>query len=133
MSPSSDFDLQAVVADVGSFSTRIGFAGNDTPQSNIPTAIGKIQSGSSAASSSSGKSSSSSRGTPSGDSWHFDLSRFQEDMSIEHPVQDGLVQDWDAYQMLWEHAVKNYIKVDLHETPLLVAEKPYVSPADRIK
>lgn len=129
-----DFDLQAsVVADVGSFATRIGFAGNDMPQANIPTALGKIHSGSPGASSSSSKSSSSSRGTPSGDSWHFDMSRIREDMSIEHPVQDGLVQDWDAYQLLWEHAVKNYVKVELHEAPLLVAEKPYVSTADRVK
>jgi actin-related protein len=46
-------------------------------------------------------------------------------------VLDGLVQDWDALERLWERAIARNLKVDLHETPVLMAEKPYHSPKSR--
>jgi actin-related protein len=46
-------------------------------------------------------------------------------------VLDGLVQDWDALERLWEQAIHRSIKADLRETPVLMAEKPYHSPKSR--
>ena len=105
-------ELGAVVADIGSFATRIGFAGNDVPQTYMPTAVGR-----------------------KGQQSLFDgaLSTYSEGQTLSQPVREGLIVDWDEYQQLWEYAIKNNLKVDLRDTPLLVAEKPYVSSNDRIK
>lgn len=46
-------------------------------------------------------------------------------------VLDGLVQDWDGLERLWEQAMLRHLKADLRETPVLMAEKPYNSPKSR--
>jgi len=44
-------------------------------------------------------------------------------MTVELPVQDGIITDWDAYESTWNYALKNYIRADMRETPLLISEK----------
>lgn len=105
---------QAMVADVGSSAARFGFSGQAMPHVLRPSTMG-VTSGSS--------------GSPN---YHMDLALYHEKMGVEHPVRDGLICDWDAYQALWSHTA-NALKVDLRETTLLVTEKPYAPPADRIK
>jgi hypothetical protein len=56
----------------------------------------------------------------------------RDGLEVSPPVVlDGLVQDWDALERLWERAMARHIKVDLRETPVLMAEKPYHSPKSR--
>ena len=62
---------------------------------------------------------------------HFDIERFREGMAIESPMQDGLVRDWDLFEKLWDYSVSRYVKIDIRETPVLMAEKPYNSPRAR--
>jgi actin-like protein 6A len=65
--------------------------------------------------------------------YHFDLNFFREDMEIKPVMQDGLVKDWDMLERVWEHAISNHLKVDVRETPVLLAEKTYNSPSARMK
>ncbi len=64
---------------------------------------------------------------------HFDLSYVRDNMWIDNPVHDGLVKDWHLLEKLWEYSLQNFIKVDIKETPILIAEKPYNSPSSRQK
>ena len=104
-----------LVADVGSYSVRIGYAGGDLPQVYSSSAVGCRQGGKEAA------------------PYDFDLGHYRDGTSVHHPVREGLISNWDAYAALWEHAARDSLKVDLRETPMLIAEKPYVPAADRIK
>lgn len=65
--------------------------------------------------------------------YHFDIKRFQPDLSVHSPVNNGLVEDWEAYEKLWDHALSTYLKSELKGAPVLIAEKPYVSPSHRQK
>jgi len=76
-----------------------------------------------APSSSGGSSSSSSSSGSAGKSYQHDLSMPRAGMSVEHPVQDGIVCDWDAYESLWGYALRNYLRADMRETPVLLSEK----------
>ncbi|CAE7714483.1 ARP4 [Symbiodinium microadriaticum] len=109
-------DIGAIVADIGSTSTRVGFAGDDVPRAYLPSCVGV---------------------TTDEDAnsvqYHCDISYFRENMRIQHAMRDGLVSDWDALQQLWEHSVASYLKVDLKETPVLFAEKVYNSSTSRQK
>jgi len=58
---------------------------------------------------------------------------FREDMEIKPVMQDGLVKDWDMLERVWEHAITNHLKVEVRQTPVLLAEKSYNSPSARQK
>ena len=110
-------EIGAVVADIGTTNVRIGFAGADQPRAQFSTAVGKDSAPSS-----------SSRPT-----YHHDLAFFRENMSVEYPLKEGLIQDWDAYESIWNHAIKNYIRADMRETPVLLTEKAYTPSEHRMK
>ena len=54
-------------------------------------------------------------------------------MALESAIKDGLVSDWDKLEKIWDHALSVYVKADLKETPVLLAEKPYNPTALRRK
>ncbi len=115
-------ELGAIVADIGSSTARIGFAGSDLPQAYFQCAVGnKVEV----------PSSSSSKVSSSG--YEHDLSLFREGMSVQYPVKDGLISDWDAYESIWRYSLDRYTRADSRETPMIIAEKPYNPPENRLK
>ena len=52
-------------------------------------------------------------------------------MSIESSTRNGQTVDWDLLEKTWEHAMNRCMKVDIKESPVLIAEKPNTSPAAR--
>jgi actin-related protein 4 len=81
-------EVSALVLDPGYSSVRAGFAGEDTPKSIIPSYYGEAG------------------GSPTprlfGD--HV-IDRPRENMAIKNPLnKDGLVEDWDAAEALWQHS-----------------------------
>ena len=79
-----------VVADIGTCSTRIGFAGEDVPRGHFSTAVGVSVSGEGENSADSANSNSS--------NLHYDTDNYRENMQIAHPLQDGVIADWDQYE-----------------------------------
>ena len=75
--------------------------------------------------------SSSSVASGSKKSCHFDIVNFKEDLAIESPITDGQITDWDLLESIWDHALSNYLKVELKESPILLTEKPYNPPYAR--
>jgi actin-related protein len=61
----------------------------------------------------------------------FDISKYRENMSLECPLRDGQIADWELLEKIWEHAMNRYMKVDIKESPVLIAEKPQNPPAAR--
>jgi actin-related protein len=52
-------------------------------------------------------------------------------LSLENPVKNGEIVDWDLLEKTWEHAMTRYMKADIKESPVLIAEKPYNPPSSR--
>jgi len=79
-------EINALVLDPGSHSTRAGFAGEDTPKSVVPTHYGAV-----------------------GDARLFGENAIhlaRSDMDIRNPYDtDGLVEDWDTAAKLWEYTI----------------------------
>ena len=146
----------AIVADFGSSSIRIGFSGDNSPQSNIPNHVGVIATSSSSCSTSSsnGKPSvSSSSSSSSSSSFHnknissststlytrdtyldssfTSPSSHQSDMEVDACVRDGVIVDWELYEKHWDYAIANKLKCNMEECPIMLSEKPYNTSKNR--
>ncbi|KAF3400607.1 Actin-related protein 4 [Talaromyces pinophilus] len=84
-------EVSAIVLDPGYSTTRAGFAGEDTPKSVVPTYYGKYPEES--------------------DKYIFGDDIFvtpRPGVSIHNPFgRDGIVEDWDMAQRLWEYSFKS--------------------------
>lgn len=80
-------EINALILDPGSYSTRAGFAGEDVPKSVFPTSYGRL---------------------PSGDPIFGDNAIHvpRAEMEIRNPFNsEGIVEDWDTAAKLWEYAI----------------------------
>jgi len=80
-------EINALVLDAGSYSTRAGFAGEDTPKSVVPTYYGQLSSGERLFGENA-------------------VHQPRADMEIKNPYNaDGLVEDWETASKLWEYSI----------------------------
>ena len=52
-------------------------------------------------------------------------------LRLRHPIENGIVVNWDDMEMLWEHIFTEELRVPVH--PLVVTEQPFNPPANREK
>ncbi|CAI2164609.1 1702_t:CDS:10 [Funneliformis geosporum] len=124
-------EVSAIVLDVGSCWTRAGYAGEDTPKAVFPTSYGYIEKEKNsrdsdtpmedAASASESKPSKKNENNKYiiGDA---DVAAWRPNMEIKNPLVDGLIQDWDALEKIWDYAMKDRLKIDPTEHPIFVTE-----------
>ncbi|KAH9600735.1 Actin family [Trypanosoma melophagium] len=103
---------QAAIVDIGSCTTRVGFAGDDTPRLDEPTCVVK--------------------GTGEGSSLCLKKAYDCRDKETVSPVVVDGELDWDAMELLLRHLeeVLHLGSKDLH-TPLLLTEKALVPRTQR--
>lgn len=80
-------EINALVLDTGSYTTRAGFAGEDTPKSVVPSFYGSL---------------------PNGDRLFSEnaIHLPRPDMEIRNPYNsDGIVEDWETASRLWEYTI----------------------------
>ncbi len=61
------------------------------------------------------------------------LSYRREKMEMRTAFADGLISDWDVYEKLLDHALRDSLNADPSEHPILMAEPSYNTPAIREK
>ncbi len=110
-------EIGTVVADFGSATTRIGLAGEDMPKVAQVSAIGLVP---------------DETNSPNKHKYLPPLS-FRPNQDLSFPVRDGLVQDWDMIENIWDQALSKNLRISLKGRPLLLAEKPYTQPKYRQK
>lgn len=54
----------------------------------------------------------------------------RDEMEVVSPINDGLVEDWDMMQSIWDYGLKERLMVDPKEHPILLAE-PSFNPDDK--
>ena len=54
-------------------------------------------------------------------------------LHLDHPVQHGVVCDWDDLEKIWDHTFLHELCVDPMEHPVMLTEAPLTSKADREK
>lgn len=111
-------EVSALVLDVGSSSTRAGYAGEDTPKAVFSTTYGVS-------------------GNASSQKYHIgdtETSVWKSDMEMRNPMDaEGLVTDWDILEKIWAYALKTRLQVDPVEHPLLVTEPAWNTSANKEK
>lgn len=119
--------MSAIILDPGYSSTRAGFAGEDTPKSVISTFYGKYS-------------------TDAQDKHIFGDDIYvnpRPGFSIHNPIgKDGVVEDWDMAEKVWEYAVTSRLTGSKQSNPLsnglndpesseLPVEMDIVEPSDK--
>mmetsp|Transcript_36599 Transcript_36599/g.117515 ORF Transcript_36599/g.117515 Transcript_36599/m.117515 type:complete len:431 (-) Transcript_36599:296-1588(-) len=115
-------EVSAVVMDIGSSTTKSGYAGEDCPKFVVPSHVGVLGG-------EEGASSEGARrlvGTSS-------LCVRRDGMRVESALTDGIITDWDAAESLIDHAFKSCLCTSPTEHPLLMAEPSFNTPAAREK
>ncbi|KAK5132946.1 hypothetical protein LTR08_008309 [Meristemomyces frigidus] len=94
--PKDDYagdEINALVLDPGSHTTRAGFAGEDTPKSVVPTHYGLLSSGARVYGENA-------------------IHRPSGGLEIRNPYDsDGLVEDWETASRLWQYSITSRLTV----------------------
>eukprot|EP00727_Mastigamoeba_balamuthi_P013583 m51a1_g8848 putative actin-related protein 4-like (479) ;mRNA; r:478230-479977 len=135
-------EVGALVIDVGSHSTRAGYAGEDTPKAVFSSCVGVVAAEAAEMEVDAGAAPKRSRISRMrcGDAitplktWRAAAgsAKHPHDGMEIVPVLDGpAVRDWDGLERLYQHALVESLRVEPREHPLLVAEPAQASRADR--
>ena len=116
----------AVVIDTGSHYTKIGFAGDDEPQSIIRTATGTIPQ--------SQRKNQSNKPSPKCNKYLIDESLYThsqlENVEITKPYNCGTVENMEALSSIWMNTMQDKLQINenkLKETPILLTEPSFWS------
>ncbi|RCI01538.1 NuA4 histone acetyltransferase subunit [Rhizopus stolonifer] len=121
-------EVNALVLDIGTSMTRAGYAGEDTPRVMFPTSVGYID----PVQETDGDTvmAGHKRQYYIGDN---KVNMFKSQMEIKHPLQDGLVEDWDAYEAIWHATFDDMLRIRPEEHPLLCTEPAWNTKENREK
>jgi actin-related protein len=100
--------------DMGSTSTRVGFAGEEMPKAIIPTSYGLDQA----------------KNYYIGDT---QLNTWRPNVEIKNPMQNGLIHDWDAVEQIWNASFNDHLHIQPSEHPLLCTEPAWNTSENREK
>jgi len=106
-----DEEVTAVVIDNGSGMCKAGFAGDDAPRSVFSTVVGRpkvpgIMVGLDQKEVYVGDEAQQKRGV----------------LKIEHPIEHGIVSNWDDMEKVWHHTLYSELRVSPEEHPILMTE-----------
>ncbi|THV03307.1 actin-related protein Arp4p [Dendrothele bispora CBS 962.96] len=121
-------EVSALVLDIGTSSTRAGYAGDDTPKAIIPTSYGVVPSPDTDAQMGDTNQTAERRQVYLG---HSGPSLWRANMEIHNPIVDGLIQDFNPIPALIRHAFEDTMRCSPSEHPVLVTEPAWNTPANR--
>lgn len=128
-------EVNAVVVDVGSHTVKAGFAGEDTPKALFPSVLGLVPNdranGASPMDTDGATPNKRRRTSNHVYTGTSDVNYRREHMEVEGALHNGLYQDMDIVQELWEHAFKDRLVIDPKEHPILFAEPTFNTKAMR--
>lgn len=107
-------DTLAIVMDIGSSVSKVGFAGEDSPYVVFPTIVGRPRenlafvAGPGKTSGFVGNEASLKRGI----------------LNLRKPVHRGSIKQWEDIETLWTYVFESLLQVDSREHPILITEVP---------
>lgn len=106
-----DQDKPHVIIDIGSGYVKAGFAGEEGPSAVFPNVVGRpkapgIMVGSERESYFVGK----------------EAEEKRESLILRHPVENGIVEDWDDFEKVLDHTFTNELQVNPEEHNVLITE-----------
>lgn len=118
-------EVGAIVIDMGSHTTRVGYAGEDMPKADFPSYAGvieefneKTESMDTETATDIVKSSKKKRYLIDGMSQRTP----KPNMEIQPFLKDGLVDDWNLYENVLQYVLGKHLKCDASKHPILMTE-----------
>ena len=120
--------LDALVVDNGSRLLKAGFGGESAPSIIIPSVIGRVREMSDQSKYN------ATLDLGQGESFvGVDAQSRRGILMLSHPIQNGVVTNWDDMQHVWEHVFYNELRAKPEEQPILLTEAPLNPKANREK
>ncbi|KAL9260217.1 Actin-related protein [Drosera capensis] len=130
-------EVSAIVIDLGSYTCKAGYAGEDAPKAVFPSVVGSIDKMEVDDPVSDSNSTVKTFETEKGKSKRKlyvgtqSLGYRRDHMEVLSPIKDGVVTDWDIVDAIWDHAFRECLLVDPTEHPMLLAESSSNNPYQR--
>ena len=115
-------EVTAVVIDNGSGVCKAGFAGDDAPRAVYSTVVGRP------------KLPGIMVGLDQKEVYVGDEAQLKRGvLTIENPIQAGIVKNWDDMEKVWHHTLYSELRVSPEEHPILMTEAPLNPKSNREK
>jgi len=119
----TDARLPAVVIDCGTGYTKMGYAGNSSPNYIVPTAIGT-------------KPPEHGRKQAGGvEDLDFHIGDEAEERKnhydLSYPIKHGQIENWDHMERFWQHCIFKYMRCEPEEHCFCLTEPPMNAPENR--
>ncbi|EYU36848.1 hypothetical protein ABFS82_14G305900 [Erythranthe guttata] len=114
-----DINQSPLIIDNGTRMMKVGFAGDDAPKTAFPTTIGRPR---------------HPIVTGLKDVYVGDDAMYEMDvLTLTHPIERGVVNNWDDMEKIWHHVFYNELRVAPEEHSVLLTEIPLNFKANREK
>lgn len=124
-------EVGALVFDIGSYSFRAGYAGEDTPKAEIPTHVGVVEEIETAMDADAGD------GLPQSEKKYLIdtvyMKHPRKGMELVSFLKDGMIENWDIFEKVMDYAYNRSIKSESCLHPLLMSEPAWNTKAKREK
>ena len=121
---------QPIILDNGSYSLKVGIAGEDVPRHEIRSVLSDAENAPSNCSTAEEWDASAFPSTTGRDTI-VNQSDFAFASSSIRPIIAGRIVNWDAMESLWRKTFDDVLRVSVREQPLLITESPLNPNADR--
>lgn len=121
-------EVGALVFDIGSFSVRAGYAGEDCPKADFSTTVGVLVQDDAAMEIDGEKE------KKVGKSYFIDTNSLhvpRESVETMSPLKNGMIEDWDCFRSILDHTYSKHMKSDPRLHPVLMSEAPWNTRAKR--
>ncbi|KAF4078360.1 hypothetical protein AMELA_G00198270 [Ameiurus melas] len=109
-------EVGALVFDIGSFSTRAGYTGEDCPKADFPTSLGVHVEEAGPAEMAAEQ--------ENRRSFYLDTTALhvpRAEVELISPLKDGMIEDWEGFQAIMDQIYSKYIKSEPGLHPVLIA------------
>ncbi|XP_059831040.1 actin-like protein 6B isoform X6 [Hypanus sabinus] len=123
-------EVGALVFDIGSYTVRAGYAGEDCPKADFPTTVGLLNHDETSLDIDGEKD------TKSGKTYYIDTNSLhvpREGVEVISPLKNAMIEDWDCFQAILDHTYTKHIKSEPSLHPVLMSEAPWNTRAKREK
>ncbi|XP_076322900.1 actin-like protein 6B [Tachypleus tridentatus] len=118
-------EVGALVFDVGHYSFRAGYAGEDSPKAEIPSMVGVVEEQLDAMDVDTG---SQLRDITTQKKYMIDTTSIhvaRKGMEMTSFLKDGMIEDWDIFEKMMDYVFTRHIRSAPHEHPVLMSEAPW--------
>ncbi|NXC92182.1 ACL6B protein, partial [Cercotrichas coryphoeus] len=123
-------EVGALVFDIGSFSVRAGYAGEDCPKADFPTTVGLLSPDEVSLELDGDKD------KKGGKVYYIDTNALhvaREGVEVLSPLKNGMIEDWECFQAILDHTYGKHVKSEPGLHPVLMSEAPWNTRAKREK